>query len=247
MQAFFIELIKVGYCLSWLVKRRCAVKTPKESLLHALRSVLPMAELVVWDLLDNAALQLYLVDIDTDIQTLSSETIAAVMNNPLYWMFCWASGRVLAQQILENPQWVKDKVILDVGSGSGVVAIAAALAGAKKVIASDLDPLSLKAIAMNAELNGIAVETSEFEILGDYTLYQGHIDVVLVADVLYESKNIALIDDLLKRGDSMLLADSRVKNFSHPSLEQVASVPGSSFPDLGGFDEFYEVNIYRSS
>lgn len=230
----------------FIFERSRAVKTHKDILQQALQVVLPSAELAVWDLLGDKSLQLYLVDASTDVQTLSPESVALVMDNPLYWMFCWASGRVLAQQILENPDWVRNKVVMDVGAGSGVVAIAAALAGAKKVIASDLDPIALNAIAMNAELNGLSVDTSTFEIIGDYSLYAGDIDLIVVADVLYESKNIALIECLLERSEHMLLADSRVKNFSHPGLVHIAAMPGCSFPDLGGFDEFYEVNLYRS-
>ena len=115
-----------------------------------LRQIIPEANLKVWDLLADEQLKLYLIDEATDVESLSADTARAVMDNPLYWMFCWASGRVLAEQILLNQSWVADKVVMDVGSGSGVVAIAAALAGAKQVIACDIDPVSRQAIALNA-------------------------------------------------------------------------------------------------
>jgi len=64
------------------------------------------------------------------------------MNNPHYWIFCWPSGKIMAELVLDNPGIVKDKVVLDFGSGSGIVAIAAKKAGAKHVIASDIDPIA---------------------------------------------------------------------------------------------------------
>lgn len=215
------------------------------ALLARLKSIIPEAKLSVWDLLGDARLKLMLIDGDMDISQLSAETAQAVMDHPLYWMFCWASGKVLAQQLLLNPHWVKGKTVMDVGAGSGVVALAAALAGAHRVIASDIDPLSQQAIRLNATLNNVAVDKN-FQIIGDYHEYVGEVDVIVIADVLYDRNNIPLLQGLLKRGKSMLLADSRVKNFSYPGLEKTQSYPGCTFPDLGGFDEFYEVNIYRS-
>ncbi|NRB41215.1 MAG: methyltransferase, partial [Pseudomonadales bacterium] len=207
--------------------------------------IIPPANLKAWDLLGDGQLQLYLMDEKTNIESLPAETVQAVMDNPLYWMFCWASGKVLAQEILQNPAWVKGKTVMDVGTGSGVVAIACALAGAKRVIASDIDDVSQKAVKLNLQLNGLA-DVDHIQIMGDYRQYQGHVDLIVIADVLYEEKNIPLLEDLLKRSDEMILVDSRVKNFSYPGLEKTATFDGCTFPHLGGFDEFFEVNLYRS-
>ncbi len=210
-----------------------------------LKDIIPSAKLKVWDLLGEDELKLYLIDDSTDIESLSPEVAASVMSNPLYWMFCWASGRVLAQQILMHPHWVKDKVVMDVGSGSGVVAIAAALMGAKQVIASDIDPISRQAIALNAELNGVEVN-EYFSIIGDFNETNREVDLIVIADVLYDTDNIPLLEILLQRAPDILLADSRVKNFSYPGLEKIASFEGCTFPHLGGFDEFFEVNVFHS-
>ena len=177
-----------------------------------LQRIIPKANLKAWDLLGDGQLQLYLIDEKTDIESLPQEIAQAVMDNPLYWMFCWASGKVLAQEILQNPTWVKGKTVMDVGTGSGVVAIACALAGAKRVIASDIDVLSQKAVKLNLQLNGLA-DVDHIQVIGDYQQYQGHVDLIVIADVLYEQKNIPLLQDLLKRSDEMILVDSRVKNF----------------------------------
>jgi|SRR5690554_2252029 len=205
-----------------------------------LNQVLPGASLRPIRLPDCQGLRLYLLDEHYPMSALDNETAQRVMNTPLYWLFCWASGLVMAQQILAKPALVKDKVILDVGSGSGVVAIAAAMAGAKQVIACDSDPIAQRAIAINAQLNQL-----EIEIIGDYRDYQSKPELISLADVLYDRENLPLLEDLLNRAP-IWLADSRVRNFSYPGLVWCESFAGETFPALGGFDEFSQVNIYRS-
>ncbi len=212
-----------------------------ETLSQELQSILSDATLQACELPACKGLSLFLINPEYSLDALDEESARKVMDNPLYWMFCWASGRAMAQMILHQPEIVFDKVVLDVGSGSGVVAIAAALAGAKKVIASDLDKMSHKAISLNAELNNV-----ELEIIGDYQEYYGAIDLITIADVLYDSSNIPLLENLIARAPELLLADSRVKNFSYPGLRWVTTLAGETFPPLGGFDEFFEVNVFQT-
>ena len=73
----------------------------------------------------------------------SEEEMRRIQEYPAYWAFCWASGQVLAREILAHPEWVAGKKVMDFGAGSGVVAIACVLAGAKEVIACDIDPDAL--------------------------------------------------------------------------------------------------------
>ena len=207
-----------------------------------LQQILPDAIVKPVALAQCPQITLYLIDANYSMDSLDTSVAVQVMDNPLYWLFCWASGQVMAKKILDNPLLVKDKVVLDVGAGSGVVAIAAAMAGAERVIASDIDELAHAAIALNAHVNNVDVT-----IVGDYREYQGPVDIITVADVLYDRENIPLLDALLRHGNELLLADSRVKNFSYPGLEKIETHPGETFPVLGGFDEFYEVNIYQRS
>src|SRR5262245_55521707 len=74
---------------------------------------------------------------------------------PPYWAFAWPGGQALARYILDNPSEVRDRSVLDFGAGSGLVAIAAAKAGASCVVAAELDPLALAAIDMNSRANGV--------------------------------------------------------------------------------------------
>ncbi|HEY9033818.1 MAG TPA: 50S ribosomal protein L11 methyltransferase [Pseudomonadales bacterium] len=205
-----------------------------------LQHVLPDARLKVTGLPECAGLSLYLLDDSYAVEQLAPETACRVMDDPLYWLFCWASGLVMARQILAEPDRVRGKTVLDVGCGSGVVAIAAAMAGAARVVACDLDPVARLATALNAAQNGVRLD-----IIGDFADWQGPVDLITVADVLYDRDNLPLLTILLARAP-VWLADSRMKNLSHPQLAYCETLPGHTFPSLGGFDEFTEVNLYQS-
>jgi predicted nicotinamide N-methyase len=104
-------------------------------------------------------------------------------DDPPFWAYPWAGGQGLARYILDNPGTVRGRRVLDVASGSGLVAIAAAKAGAAEVIAGDIDPLAVAAIAANAAANGVAVDARVFDLaVGD----AGDADVILAGDVFYQ-------------------------------------------------------------
>ncbi len=101
---------------------------------------------------------------------------------PPFWAFAWAGGQALARHVLDNPTSVRGKTVLDMASGSGLVAIAAAMSGATRVSAVDIDPLSIAAITLNAENNGVQVATIQADILTEETTAE----VVLAGDVCYD-------------------------------------------------------------
>ena len=101
---------------------------------------------------------------------------------PPFWAFAWAGGQGLARFILDHPEIVAGKTVLDFASGSGLVAIAALKAGARHVQASDIDPFSADAVRLNAALNGVAVAT----VTADLINASGDWDVVLAGDVFYD-------------------------------------------------------------
>ncbi|MBP2704181.1 methyltransferase [Microbispora sp. RL4-1S] len=99
-----------------------------------------------------------------------------------FWAYPWAGGQALARHILDHPELVRGRTVLDVATGSGLVAVAAALAGAAEVTANDVDPNALAATALNARANGVSVRLLPGDLL-DRAPGQ---DVVLAGDVLYE-------------------------------------------------------------
>lgn len=113
---------------------------------------------------------------------------------PPFWAFAWAGGQALARYLLDNPALMRGKRVLDFAAGSGVVAIAAALAGASHVTANEIDEFALTAIAMNADLNGTAIEVAGGDLIGRLDL---DADVVLAGDVCYEGPMARRVTDWL--------------------------------------------------
>ena len=104
-----------------------------------------------------------------------------------FWAFAWPGGIALARHLLAHPELVAGRRVLDIGSGSGLVAIAAAQAGAAEVVANDIDPLAIAAVELNATLNGVTVSTSGADVIG--TPGHSHLedaDVVVAGDIAYE-------------------------------------------------------------
>jgi predicted nicotinamide N-methyase len=106
--------------------------------------------------------------------------------DPPFWAFAWAGGQALARYLLDHPEVVKGRNVIDIASGSGLVAIAAARAGAAAVTAYDIDPLAAAAITINAGANGVAVLAVCADVLDTDTPASPDIDVILVADAFYE-------------------------------------------------------------
>jgi predicted nicotinamide N-methyase len=102
---------------------------------------------------------------------------------PPFWAAAWPGGQALARYVLDVPETVAGRSVLDLGSGSGMVAVAAGLAGARHVVASEIDPFGHAAIAVNAEVNGIAPVTVVGDVLGEEP---PAVDVVLAGDVCYD-------------------------------------------------------------
>ena len=102
---------------------------------------------------------------------------------PPFWAFAWAGGQALARYVLDNPETVANKHVIDLASGSGLVAIAAMKAGANYVLAADIDSFAVAAIALNAKANKIAITTTSTDLLQSPPPV---IDTILVGDLFYE-------------------------------------------------------------
>jgi len=122
--------------------------------------------------------------------------------DPPFWAFAWAGGQALARYLLDHPETVKDRRVIDIASGSGLVAIAAARAGAAVVTAYDIDPLAAAAITVNAAANGEAILAVCADILDEDAPVSPEVDVVLVADAFYQQDLADRVMRFLERGQA---------------------------------------------
>jgi predicted nicotinamide N-methyase len=131
---------------------------------------------------------------------------------PPYWGFAWAAGLALARHVIDHPHLVAGRRVLDLASGSGLIAIAAAQSGAAHVIANDVDPLAVIAISLNADANAVAVEASAADLLPpDSGFDPAAVDVVLVGDVFYDhdlaGRAFAFLERCRAAGCRVLIGD----------------------------------------
>ena len=147
---------------------------------------------------------------------------------PPYWAFAWAGGQALARYILDHASLVAGRHVLDLGSGSGLAAIAAAKARAAAVDAAEIDALALAAITLNAEANGVAVMTIARDL---FAAAQGPAEVLLVGDLFYEralaERTLAYCEQARARQALVLVGDPQRSYFPRGRFEPLAeySVP----------------------
>ncbi len=211
-----------------------------DELQRHLQSTLPMARIETAALPGCSEIQLGLINADFPTGPLPAEVMRAVIAEPAYWAFCWGSGLATAQWLLADPEVVQNKVVGDLGSGSGVVAIAATRAGAAQVWACDNDPGALLATQANAAINDV-----DLHIVNDVTLLPGNLDVLFMADVLYDRQNIALIELAKPLTRRLIIADSRVADVEDPEFQITHQMQALTYPNLGEFDEFKTVSFFN--
>ena len=138
---------------------------------------------------------------------------------PPYWAFAWPGGQALARHVLDRPDTVRGASVFDFAAGCGVAAIAAAVAGAARVVASELDPFAKAALALNADLNGVRLAVRDGDSVGDPL---SGIDVVLAGDVCYErpmaERVVPWLRSLAAAGKTVLLADPGRAYVPHDGL-----------------------------
>ena len=142
---------------------------------------------------------------------------------PPFWAFAWAGGQGIGRFILDHPEQVSGKSVLDFATGSGLVAIAAMKAGARPVLASDIDPFCAAAVRLNAGLNEVAVETVTEDLIGT----RGGWDVVLAGDVFYDramaDRLMPWFVDLAATGCTVIIGDPGRAYLPKSGLERLAS------------------------
>jgi predicted nicotinamide N-methyase len=143
---------------------------------------------------------------------------------PPFWAFAWAGGQALSRYILDNPELVRGKRVLDFGSGSGLIAIAAMKAGAASVLAADIDPFAVASIRLNAEVNNVSVLVTSDNLVG--TANQGW-DIILIGDMCYErplAESIEIwIHNLVAEGATALIGDPGRTYLPKSGIEKLVS------------------------
>ncbi|MBZ9675388.1 class I SAM-dependent methyltransferase [Mesorhizobium sp. ES1-1] len=182
-------------------------------------------------ILDNTALmapphvpeiQLHLADEAHALWQRTEDELAEIGLPPPFWAFAWAGGQGLARYIIDNPAVVRGKRVLDFASGSGLVAIAAAKAGAAKVLAADIDPFCVTAIRLNAHANDVGVDFLGTDCIGNDAGW----DVVLAGDVFYDNafagRLMPWFAMLKARGAEILIGDPGRSYLPKTGLEPLA-------------------------
>jgi predicted nicotinamide N-methyase len=148
---------------------------------------------------------------------------------PPFWAFAWAGGQALARHVLDDPELVRGKTVLDLASGSGLVGIAAMKAGAASVIVADIDAFARAAAQLNATQNNVVLSVIEDDLLSGANSLSW--DVILAGDIFYERDTAQRAFDFLQRhavnGATVLIGDPGRSYLPRDKLRRIAdySVP----------------------
>jgi len=190
-------------------------------------------------------IRLHLATEITPIWQATEATLAEANLPPPYWAFAWPGGQAIARHILDTPELVRGRVVLDFAAGSGLAAIAAAMAGATRAVANDIDLVAAQAIALNAVLNDVTVEIDGRDLLDRDDL---GFDVVLAGDVCYErpmaERTTRWLRALARRGVEVLLADPGRAYLPTEGLVEVARYPVPTSLELED-RELRDTVVYR--
>lgn len=179
------------------------------------------------------------------------ESLSGVQSAPPFWATIWPGALVMCEVLLEQPWLVRQRRAVDVGCGSGVVAIAAAKAGAAEAVANDIDPLAVEAACFNAERNGVVLVPQ----LGDVSkLDQSRwdaADTLLFSEMFYEGNAAAQmwqwLEGLRTNGVRLLFADAERPFFRSEGLQRLETRVVPASVDLEGVPEravtVYGVNL----
>lgn len=159
-------------------------------------------------------IKLHLAEESLPIWQKTEDELGEINVPPPFWAFAWAGGQALARYLLDTPELLAGKRVLDLGTGSGLTAIASGLRGATSVLAADIDLLALAAARLNAAENGVTISTTAENLLDREP---GAFDAVLVGDLFYEKpladKVLAFVEAARATGALVLVGDPKRSYF----------------------------------
>jgi len=169
-------------------------------------------------------IQLHLADEITPIWKLTEDALEEIGLPPPFWAFAWAGGQALARYLIDAPDVVAGKRVIDFAAGSGLVGIAAMLAGAKDVLCADIDAYCEAAVALNAQVNGVACGFTVQDLLEAPA--PAWAQVILAGDICYEKplaeRVLAWLAAARAGGATVLIGDPGRSYFPRTGLEKLA-------------------------
>ena len=181
-------------------------------------------------------LALYLADEITPLWRLTEEELGRLGVPPPFWAFAWAGGQAVARYVLDHPEAVAGKPVVDFATGSGLVAIAAIKAGAASALGSDIDVFCEVAVALNAAANGAAVTFTARDLLDDPPPASG---VITAGDICYEQPLAGRVMQWLRgahdAGARVLIGDPGRTYFPKSGLVQMAEYQVETTRELEDF------------
>jgi predicted nicotinamide N-methyase len=169
-------------------------------------------------------LELHLADEITPIWKLTEEALEAIGLPPPFWAFAWAGGQALARYVIDTPEIVRGKRVIDFAAGSGMVGIAAKLAGARNVLCADIDAYCEAAVVLNAAVNGIDCAFTAENLLDAPA--PAWAEVILAGDICYEKplaeRVLAWLAGARAAGVTVLIGDPGRSYFPRTGLAKLA-------------------------
>ena len=182
-------------------------------------------------------IRLYVADEITPIWRMTEDALGELGLAPPFWAFAWAGGQAIARYLLDTPQEARGKAVLDFASGSGLCAIAAMKAGADRVLASDIDPFCRSAITLNAEANGVKVDSVIADLLDRPP---PAVALILAGDICYEKpvaeRALAWLAQAHAAGARVLIGDPNRSYFPRQGLVQLAEYQVKTTRELEDFE-----------
>ena len=182
-------------------------------------------------------LLLHLADEITPIWRMTEEELGEIGLPPPFWAFAWAGGQALVRYLLDHPEEVAGRRVVDFATGSGMVAIAAMKAGAAQALGADIDGFCDAAVALNAEANGVAVAFTGRDLLD---APPPAADLILAGDIFYEAplaqRVMAWLRQTKAAGTRVLVGDPGRTYFPKTGLRQLAEYQVPTTRELEDFE-----------
>jgi predicted nicotinamide N-methyase len=188
-----------------------------------------------WQQIPNLPLQGYLLDLESASRPLDPQTSERVMHAPPFWGLLWPAGHLLCRTLTRHPHLVKDRSCVDLGCGSGLVAVALARAGAH-VVAADSDPMSCEVTRLHLERHKLRGQVT--------SRWDRQAQTLFLADFLYDESNLDSLSAFQEQADEIVVVDCRLEELSRPGFHLLGQRSEVAFPDLDPHREFGTVRIW---